>query len=176
MAVFDNDLWLYRILGAAEGRVPCSAPMAQEAAEHCFGRALTIHAFRPEPAFSACLLAPDGQRVTGGQARGPWAIIPEWTAHGRLMPVLHRLREGAMPWLRVAMLTQASAAVTAAKALHRAEGWVRPTFSTVDVRAVEQVLLAARLMPGRVAGSSERVYAPVKPRPGPPRDEAEARP
>lgn len=162
---FDADLWLARIRTAEGRRVLCPPALAQAAAEHCYGRVLTVHAYMPEWHFSACLLAPDGERVTGGQARGPWAIVPEPdAATGRLVPILWH-QDGPAgcatgAWCRVAAFRAAAEAKQAAVALHMAGAdWRRDGGrGLADTAAVERLLMAKGLAPGRLGASPLRVY------------------
>lgn len=167
---YDPERWLSACLAAADGFVEASPEMAQAAAEHAFGRRFTIHPFRPLEHFTACLLTPDRVQVTGGQVYGAWAIVPLsepgcWT----LRPVLFRWvgsAIGSPGWVRVAAFAEAETAKAAVRPLHlagRAEGrasptWLRPD-GLADLGAVERVLLAAGMMPGRIGASPLRVYA-----------------
>lgn len=163
---FDAERWLSACLAAADGRVEASPEIAQAAAEQAFGRRFTIHPFRPEDHFAAVLVAPDRRTVTGGQARGPFAIVPMCEPGGwPLRPVLWRWMGpeiGSPGWVRCAAFMEASIAVKGARALHLAGGdrpaWLKPD-GLADVGAVERVLMAAGMLPGRIGASPLRVYA-----------------
>lgn len=159
---FDAAHWRRLILASADARVPCHPPMAQVAAEHYFGRSFTVQPFLAERHFQPVLLVlgPD-QAVTGGQARGPWALVPEFDrACGRLMPALWRQRGTAHGWFRVAAFRDATAAAWAARALHLAPAWIAhgPAGESADIAIVERVLIAEGLVPGQVPGSALRLY------------------
>jgi hypothetical protein len=167
---FDAARWLAACLADPDGFVPASAEMAQLAAEHAYGRRFTIHPFRPPEHFTAGLLTVDRQRVTGGQIYASWAIVPtpEAGAPG-LVPVLRKWMGpaiGSPGWVRVAGFLDTAAAKAGLRALHiagRREGggppdWMRPD-GTADVGAVERVLMAEGMMPGRLGASATRVYA-----------------
>lgn len=167
---YDPARWLAACLAEPDGFVPASPEMAQAAAEHAFGRSFTIHPFRPLEHFTACLLTPDRVRVTGGQVWGAWAIVPlaepgTWT----LRPTLFRWLGpaiGSPGWVRVAAFSDAATAKAAVRPLHlagKAEGCPKPTWlrpdGLADLPAVERVLLAAGLIPGRIGASPLRIYA-----------------
>jgi hypothetical protein len=161
---FDEAHWRERCAAAPDGFVPCSAEMARVAAEHAFGRSFTIHAFRAERHFSACLVAPvAGSPVTGGQARGPWALVPDFDrAFGRLMPILWRRQQrtdGHSAWHRVAAFRETAVAISATRPLHLSPCWLGED-GAVDARIVDRVLVADGFMPGQVPGSAlgMRVY------------------
>lgn len=156
---FDEAHWRERCAAAPDGFVAASAEMARVAAEHAFGRSFTTPAFLPERHFSACLIAPvAGSPVTGGQARGPWALVPDFDrAYGRLLPILWRRQ--AQGWRRVAAFRTNAIAISATRPLHMAPAWLGEA-GAVDARIVERVLMADGFVPGQVPGSAlgMRVY------------------
>lgn len=163
---FDAVRWLRDCLADPDGRVAATPAMAQLAAEHAFGRRFTIQPFQPEPHFQAVLLTPDRRMVTGGQARGPFAIVPTCEPGSyALRPVLWRWMGpdfGSPGWVRVAAFVSAAAAVSGARLLHAAGGltptWLRPD-GLVDLAAADRVLVAGKMQPGRIGPSPLRVYA-----------------
>jgi hypothetical protein len=163
---FDAARWLRACLSAADGRVGVAPVLARLAAEMAFGRVFVAGAFVPEPHFEAVLLAPDRRTLMGGQARGPFAIVPTVEPGCvTLRPVLWRWMGpdfGSPGWVRVAAFLDAATAVHGARLLHIAGGvspsWIRPD-GLVDLAAAERVLVAGRMQPGRIGPSPLRVYA-----------------
>jgi hypothetical protein len=163
---FDSAHWLAACLSAVDGRVIVAPVLARIAAELAFGRAFAAGPFLPEPHFEAVLLTPDRRMVMGGQARGPFAILPTVEPGSvTLRPVLWRWMGpdfGSPGWVRVAAFVTAATAVAGARLLHGAGG-LTPTWiganGFVDLAAAERVLVAGGMQPGRIGPSPLRVYA-----------------